>query len=152
MNISPLDIKQKQFKLELRGFDKNEVDSFLEEITTEMEKLVRENEFLKEEKANLDALVLDYRQSEKSLRDALMSANKMAEDMKSASERDYQLKIKEAEMQAEKIIMGARQQLAKIEAEIAEMNRIKERFALKIKGVIEDHLKMLSYEERQEGR
>jgi cell division initiation protein len=152
VNISPLDIKQKQFKLELRGFDKNEVDSFLEEITTEMEKLVRENEFLKDEKANLDALVLDYRQSEKSLRDALMSANKMAEDMKSASERDYQLKIKEAEMQAEKIIMGARQQLAKIEAEIAEMNRIKERFALKIKGVIEDHLKMLSYEERQEGR
>jgi cell division initiation protein len=152
VNISPLDIKQKQFKLELRGFDKNEVDSFLEEITTEMEKLVRENEFLKEEKANLDALVLDYRQSEKSLRDALMSANKMAEDMKSASERDYQLKIKEAEMQAEKIIMSARQQLAKIEAEIAEMNRIKERFALKIKGVIEDHLKMLSYEERQEGR
>jgi cell division initiation protein len=152
MNISPLDIKQKQFKLEFRGFDKNEVDGFLEEITAEMEKLVRENEFLREEKANLDALVQDYRQSEKSLRDALMSANKLAEEMRSASERDYQLKIKEAEMQAEKIIMGARQQLAKLENEIAEMNRIKERFALKIKGVIEDHLKMLSYEERQEGR
>lgn len=152
MNISPLDIKQKQFKLEFRGFDKNEVDGFLEEITTEMEELVRENETLKEEKANLDALVMDYRQSEKSLRDTLMAANKMAEDMKSASERDYQMKVKEAEMQAEKIIMGARQQLAKIEAEIAEMNRIKERFALKIRGVIEDHLKMLSYEQRQEGR
>ena len=152
MNISPLDIKQKQFKLEFRGFDKNEVDSFLEEITTEMENLVRENEALKEEKEKLEAQVADYRQSEKGLRDTLMTANKMVEDMKSASERDSQMKIKEAEMQAEKIVMEARQQLAKVEAEIAEMNRIKERFNLKIKGVIEDHLKMLSYEERQEGR
>ena len=152
MNISPLDIKQKQFKLEFRGFDKNEVDGFLEEITSEMEDLVRENETLREEKANLDAQVIDYRMSEKSLRDTLMAANKMAEDMKSASERDSQMKIKEAEMQAEKIVMEARQQLAKIEAEIAEMNRIKERFNLKIRGVIEDHLKMLSYEERQEGK
>ena len=152
MNISPLDIKQKQFKLEFRGFDKNEVDSFLEEITTEMENLVRENEALKEEKEKLEAQVLDYRQSEKGLRDTLLTANKMVEDMKSASERDSQMKIKEAEMQAEKIVMEARKQLARVEAEISEMNRIKERFNLKIRGVIEDHLKMLSYEERQEGK
>ncbi len=152
MNISPLDIKQKQFKLEFRGFDKNEVDSFLEEVTTEMENLVRENEMLKEEKATLEALVADYRQSEKSLRDTLMAANKMAEDMKTASERDSQMRLKEAEMEAEKIVMGARKELEKVEGEIAELNRIKERFNMKIRGVIEDHLKMLSYEERQEGR
>lgn len=152
MNISPLDIKKKQFKLKFRGFDITEVDAFLEEVTAEFETLARENEALKEERAALAAQVAEYRESEKSLRNTLMAAQKMAEEMRIASERESELKIKEAELQADKILGDARLKLAKTDEEIVELGRIKERFALKIKGVIEDHLKMLSYEEGQEGR
>jgi cell division initiation protein len=152
LNISPLDIKKKQFKLKFRGFDITEVDAFLEEVTAEFETLARENEALKEERTALAAQVAECRENEKSLRDTLIAAQKMADEMRAAAEREVELKIKEAELEAEKILADADRRLAKTDEEIAELGRIRERFTLKIKGVIEDHLKMLSYEEQQEGR
>lgn len=150
MNLTTLDIKQKQFKMRFRGFDMREVDSFLEEITSEMEAMLREMDTLKDDKASLEAQVASYRDSEKALRDTLMAAQKMAEDMKAASHRDAELKVKEAELQAENILNGARTELAKVDEEMAELKRIKKRFSLKLRGVIEDHLKMLAYEDREE--
>ncbi|HEY3348094.1 MAG TPA: DivIVA domain-containing protein [Nitrospirota bacterium] len=152
MNLSPLDIKQKQFKLKFRGFDMAEVDSFLEEVTEEFEAVIRENEALKEDKASLEAQVSHYRGSEKDLRDTLMSAQKISEEMKLSAEKEARLRLKEAEMDAEKMLREAQHKLGKMQEEISELQRIKERFTLKVKGVIEDHLKMLSYEDQQEGR
>lgn len=151
MDITPLDIKQKQFKLKFRGFDIDEVDAFLEEATEAMEALIREREALKEEKAALEERVEACAQSEKGLRDTLVAAQKMAGDLKEAAEKEARLKIKEAEMEADRLLQSARRELAKTHEEIAELKRIKERFAMKIRGVIQDHLKMLEYDERQSG-
>ena len=151
VNISPIDIKQKQFALKFRGFDVKEVDGFLNEVTDEMESLIRENETLKEAKATLEGQLMEYKETEKNLRDTLMAAQRMADDMKSSSLRESDLKIKEAELEADRILRTARHELSKTEEEIEELRRIKERFKLKIKGVVEDHLKMIMYEDKQEG-
>ncbi len=149
MNITPLDIKQKQFKLKFRGFDIQEVDGFLEEVTAEMESMLKENEFLKDQNATMEAQLAEFKLTEQSLRNTLISAQKMAEEMKTSSLRDANLKVKEAELEAERILRDARLALAKATEEINELKRIRERFSIKIRGVIEDHLKMLSYDERQ---
>lgn len=151
MNVTPLDIKQKQFKLGFRGFDIKEVDGFLEEITETLEELIRDREELKEAKAKLESQVEMYQQSERGLRDTLVAAQQMTGEMKASAEKEAQMKVREAEMEAEQILRTARGELARTQEEIAELKRIRERFKLKIKGVIEDHLKMLSYEDRQTG-
>jgi len=151
MNVTPLDIKQKQFKLGFRGFDITEVDGFLEEVTEAMEELIRERESLKEEKAKLEEQVQMYQQSERGLRDALVAAQQMSGEIKAAAEKEAKMKLREAEMEAENIIRKARAELTHTQEEIAELKRIRERFKMKIRGVIEDHLKMISYEERQMG-
>ena len=150
MNITPLDIRQKQFSTGFRGFNITEVDNFLEEVTSEMEALIRENETLKEQSASLEAQVAEFRQTEKSLRDTLMAAQKMSDDLKASAEKEARFKMKEAEMEAEKILRDARARLARTEEEITELNRIKERFRLKVRGLIEDHLKMLAYDQEDE--
>jgi cell division initiation protein len=149
MNITPLDIKQKQFRLKFRGFDMTEVDSFLEDVTAEMETLMRENDQLRTENIALEAALSGYKETEKNLRDTLMAAQKISEEMRLGTEKEAALRLKQAEMDAEELMRKSRQELAKLEQEITELNRIKGRFALKIKGVIEDHLKMLNYEEKQ---
>jgi cell division initiation protein len=151
MNITPLDIKQKQFRLKFRGFDMAEVDSFLEDVTAEMEALMRENDQLRTENIALEAALSEYKETEKTLRDTLMAAQRISEEMRLGTEKEAALKLRQAEMDAEELMRKSRQELAKLEQEITELNRIKERFALKIKGVIEDHLKMLNYDERQGG-
>lgn len=150
MNITPLDIRQKQFKLKFRGFDMREVDSFLEEVTEQLESLIRENEGLKEQIASADARLTEFMETERELRNTLMAATKMAEEMRMASEREAELKLKAAELDAERMMADARKSLAKTQNDIEELRRIKERFSVKLKGLIEDHLKMIVYEERQE--
>ena len=152
MNITPLDIRQKQFKLEFRGFDKTEVDNFLEEVTQEIETLMRENESLRDTKAQLETRVSEFRENEKTLRDTLFAAQKITDEMKASSDREAQMLVKQAEMDADKLIKNAKNQLAKIEEEITELGRIKERFKIKLKGLVEEHLKMLDYEEKMEGK
>ena len=151
MNVTPLDIKQKQFKLGFRGFDINEVDSFLEEVTESLEELIREREALREDKARLEEQITMYQQNERGLRDTLVAAQQMSGDMKASAEKEAKMKLREAEMEAENILRRARAELTKTQEEIAELKRIRERFKMKIRGVIEDHLKMISYEERQMG-
>lgn len=151
MNVTPLDIKQKQFSLKFRGFDMNEVDSFLEEVTAEMEALLRENDQLRDENKAMQAALAGFKETEKNLRDTLMAAQKISEDMRASTEKEAALRLKQAELDADEVMRKARQELAKAEQEIGELNRIKERFKLKIKGVIEDHLKMLDYDEKQDG-
>jgi cell division initiation protein len=150
VEISPQDIKQKQFKVKFRGFDMADVDSFLEEITEQMETLLREKEAAEDENARLKERVEEYKANEKSLRDTLMAAQKITEDMKESARKEAELRLKDAETEVDKMLNDARRKLASLQEEISEMNRIKERFALKVRGLIEDHLRMLNYEEREE--
>jgi len=150
MGITPLDIRQKQFTLRLfRGLDPSEVDAFLEDVTESFEAALKENEAQRERIASLEAEVASYKSSERSLKDTLMAAQKMSEDMKGAADREAKLKLKEAELETEKLLRNANVELGRTREEIAELKRIKERFSMRVRGIIEEHLKMLEYESRQ---
>jgi len=150
MGITPLDIRQKQFTLKLfRGLDPSEVDAFLEDVTDSFEAALKENEAQRERIAALEAEVASYRNSERSLKDTLVAAQKMAEDMKGSADREANLKLKEAELEAEKLLRESNRELGRTREQIAELKRIKERFTVRVKGVIEEHMKMLDFESRQ---
>jgi cell division initiation protein len=61
MRITPLDIQQKQFPVKFRGFDEEEVDSFLELVREEMEELLRDNASLREESKKYEKQVKEYK-------------------------------------------------------------------------------------------
>jgi cell division initiation protein len=47
MRITPLEIRQKNFEKKLRGYDKDEVNAFLQTMSAEWERMVDENKELK---------------------------------------------------------------------------------------------------------
>jgi len=76
MRITPLDIQQKQFATRFRGFDMEEVDSFLELIREELEELLRENANLREEARRFEKQLKEYKNIEMTLRDTLVKTRK----------------------------------------------------------------------------
>src|SRR5208283_3302811 len=74
MRLTPLDIQQKQFPMRFRGFDVDEVYSFLELVREELEELLRENGSLKEQLARADEQLQEFRHMESTLRETLMTA------------------------------------------------------------------------------
>ncbi|MEW6002991.1 MAG: DivIVA domain-containing protein [Nitrospirota bacterium] len=155
MRITPLDIQQKQFPTRFRGFDVEEVYSFLEIIREEMEDLLRENASLKESVHRLENQIKEYRDMETTLRETLMTAQQMVEDYKANAKREAELIIKDAELKAETIIRESQEKVIKIHEDIVDLKGIRRHFKEEVKRLIENHLKMLEFDserEEEEGR
>jgi cell division initiation protein len=151
MRITPLDIQQKQFPMRLRGFDVDEVYSFLELIREELEELLRENASLKEQLRRADGQLQEYKNMEVTLRETLMTAQQMVEDYKTNARKEAELILKEAEIRADTMIKAAQEKVVKIHEDIVDLKGIRRHFKEEIKRLIDSHLKMLEFDKEREG-
>jgi cell division initiation protein len=150
MRITPLDIQQKQFRMKFRGFDVEEVYAFLEIVREEMEDLLRENANLKENIQRADNQIREYRDMETTLRETLMTAQQMVEDYKTNTRREAELLVREAETRADSIIREAHEKVIKIHEDITDMKGIRRHFKEELRRLVENHLKMLEFDDRRE--
>lgn len=151
MRITPLDIQQKQFPMSFRGFNVDEVYSFMELIREEMEELIRENTSLKEQLRRADEQLQEFKGMETTLRETLLTAQQMVEDYKANARKEAELLIKEAELNAERILKEANERMVKIHEDIVDLKGIRRHFKEEIKRLIDSHLRMLEFDKEREG-
>jgi cell division initiation protein len=149
VKITPLDIQQQQFKEKLfRGLNPDDVDSFLQAVAQEMESLIRENTLLRDQTLKMAAESEVLTQREKDLRDTLLAAQKITEEMKINAQKEADLIVAEAEVRAERILADAENKLVELKNDIQELRRQKIQFEASFRSLLESHNKMLSvYEE-----
>ncbi len=115
---TPLDVRQAKFSTSMRGYERAEVNAFLLEAADGYEQATRENERLRQEVARLEASLSQYRELESALKGALMSAQKVSDDMKETASLDAARIIREAEGRAELITQKAQAALEDVQREI----------------------------------
>ena len=115
---TPLDVRQAKFSTSMRGYERAEVNAFLLEAADGYEQAMRENERLRQEVARLEASLSQYRELEGALKGALMSAQKVSDDMKETASLDAARIIREAEGRAELITQKAQAALEDVQREI----------------------------------
>mgnify|MGYP002858200679 CR=1 FL=1 len=86
--LTPLDIQNHEFKKSFRGYNENEVDEFLDRIVADYEKVLRENEKLKERAGAHEKEITHYRGLEQNLQDTLIVAQKTAEDVLNSARKN----------------------------------------------------------------
>ncbi len=150
MRITPLDIQQKQFPVKFRGFDEEEVDSFLEIVREEMEELLRDNASLREEIKKSEKQLKEYRNIESTLRDTLLATQQMVEEYKNNAIKDAELIRKEAELHAEEIIKDAQEKVVKIHEDITDLKGVRRHFKEELRRLIESHLSMMEFDKERE--
>jgi len=122
MRITPIDIQEQKFKIVFRGYDKAEVDAFLDTVATEMEDLLRENSFIKEEIDRLNKEVERLMAMEDTLKDTIISAQKMSEDFKETARREAENIVAEARVRAEKILFDAERRVSELTSELVKVS------------------------------
>jgi cell division initiation protein len=150
MRITPLDIQQKQFPMKFRGFDIEEVYSFLEIIREEMEDLLRENASVKENVQRLENQIKEYRDMETTLRETLLTAQQLVEDYKTNARKEAELVVREAELKADSVLKEAQEKVIKIHEDIVDLKGIRRHFKEEIKRMVESHMKMLEFDKERE--
>ena len=105
MRITPMDIRQQQFTVRMfRGFDVQEVDTFLEDVAQDYEALIKENALLKEQLQMLEDAPRGLEDREKVLQQTLVTTQQVAEEMKEGARREAALILREAELEGEKLL------------------------------------------------
>jgi len=102
--ITPLDIENKKFSKQMvNGYNVNEVDEFLDELTTEYEKLYKENASLKSSAEELNNDVGQYKNIEATLQNTLVIAQKTADEIQTVAKGQAEQIVKEAELKAKSV-------------------------------------------------
>jgi len=143
MEFSPLEITQREFGRKMRGLDPDEVHTFLEQIAEEMTRLLQQNTDQVSLIQRLEAQVKGHQEREDALRNTLVTAQKMTEEIKGNAKREAELIMKEAELRAEKLLDQAHQKLAQVQAEIAELRRQRDVFGAKLRSHLKTHQDLL---------
>jgi len=150
MRITPLDIQQKQFSNRFRGFDMEEVDSFLELIREEMEELLRENANLREESRRYEKQLKEYKNIETTLKDTLISTQQMVEEYRNNAKKESELILKETELKAEDILREAQDKIVKIHEDITDLKGVRRHFKEELRRLVESHLRMMEFDKERE--
>ena len=101
--ITPQDIREKVFERAVRGYDMEMVDEFLDEIAADYTALVKENNSLKSKMRVLVEKIEEYRQTEDSMRLALLSAQKMGAQIESEAKERAEKLVSEAQTKADNL-------------------------------------------------
>jgi len=140
------DKQKREFGRRFWGYSTQEVDTYLEQLGEQMENLRQENQQLRQELAELKGELKDYRGRESTLEATLTQTREVAEEIKANAEREAQLLIAEAELQAEKILGQTHNRLAQIHDDISELKRQRAQFEVRLRSLVEAHLKLLDVE------
>ena len=118
MNVSPLDLRQQKFRTAFRGLDPVEVSSFLLAVADDYEQALRETDRLRQDVARLEMVVRGHVEQEKSLQNTLITAQKLADEIKAHAEHEAQRIFREAEGRTELLLDNAQARLDAVQREI----------------------------------
>ncbi len=143
MKITPLDIQQKRFASAFRGYDREEVEAFLSLTALAFEDLVKELHGLREDLQRRDEEIAAHRDLERALQETLVTAQKASDEIRESARKEGEIAIGEAELQADKIVQGARQRFLRIVDDIHELKRLRVQFESQVRSLVESHAKLL---------
>ena len=143
MRITPIDIQQQQFRSRLMGYDKAGVDQFLELVSAELERLLRQSQDLQEELAKHRSALAEMREREATLKETLLTTQKLTDELKANARREAELLLADAEMRAEKLLRNADERRLHLLDEIHEIRRQKIDFETSLRSLLEKHVRML---------
>ena len=148
MKIAPIDIRQQRFAVKFRGFDPQEVDSFLEMVADELEEISRENGRLKEELKRLQREIEDLRVTESEIKKTLLAAQTLKEDISANARKEAELIVRDAQAKATDIIGSTKSAASEVRDELSFLLRRKKQVILNMRSMFETHLRMLEAEEK----
>lgn len=121
MRIAPLDLRQPRFRRTMRGFDPTEVVAFLTEAADDYEHALREIDRLRRDLEHMETLLAEHREREASLRNTLLTAQRLADDMREAAQNEAKMIVREAQGRADLVLQKAQGRVDEIERDISEM-------------------------------
>lgn len=146
MKFSAVNIRNQQFSVSFRGYDKDEVKLFLEKLADEYEKLDNELESLKKENEKNIAELTGYRNTEKNLQSTLLKARDTSVKAIEAAKKQAAAIVREAEIKSAQLIGSARQNADEMRSTVIKLREEKNLIVAKLKAFVQSQSRLLDFE------
>lgn len=143
MAITPVDLRNATFEKKLRGYNPLDVDALINEAAGEIERLINLNSDLQRQVLSLEDKLATFQNLEKSLQEALVTAQQAAEERKRTADRAAEVQIRETEAACTELRQRAHKEVETMRFELASLKMQKVRFTAELKSLIEAHQKLL---------
>lgn len=139
-HLTPLDVRRYEFGRALRGYDPERVDQFRDQVADEMERLIRANQELEAKARSLHDQLKSFRERETGINEALVTAQQLRSEMQKQAERETQLILREAQVQAEGLLANAQNDIRRVEDELAALERFRRNYLAQLRVFVERQL------------
>jgi DivIVA domain-containing protein len=158
-HLTPVDVRRFEFGTQMRGYDKARVDQFREQVADELERQARINQELEAKARGFHEQLRAFRERDKALNDALISAQQMRQETKAQAEKEGELIVREANSEADKqiraakaeadaLVEGARVEVRKLERQVDALERMRRSYVIQMKKMAEQQLAELEAAEK----
>lgn len=142
--LTPVDIENKEFAKAFRGYDVYEVEEFMKALVADYEKLYRENGELKEKNAMLNEAIGNYKGMEETMQNAILVAQRTAEDIKQNAYERSETIVKDAERRAAETVNTANHAISGLEKTYLGMQREMSGFKAKMSALLSTYMQLLN--------
>jgi cell division initiation protein len=143
MRLTALDIREQQFRRVMRGFDPDEVVTFLGAVASEYELLVAENRDLRQRLLDLEHQIAEFQNMEKALRDTLLTAERVTVETRENAQKEAALILREAEMTAQQATSGISAEILQKRRELSELRQRKKDYLFSVRALAQSHLQSI---------
>ncbi|HVA33382.1 MAG TPA: DivIVA domain-containing protein [Candidatus Baltobacteraceae bacterium] len=141
--ITPIDIQHKSFKKALQGYDRSEVDGFLDEIIETLEDEAQHRAALEAEVADLKERISHFKAMEESLHNTLVLAQRTADEVKASAHKEADLIREQARLAAEREIASYNDTISEVRREHQRAVEASEKARSELRSLLMTHLSLL---------
>ena len=143
-HLTPLDVRRYEFGRKVRGYDPERVDQFREQVAEGLELLTRLNQELEQKARGFHDQLKSFKERDKALNDALVSAQQLRSEIGAQAEREAGLVIREAQAEAERVLSTAQSDIRRVEDELAALERFRRSYLTQLRVFVERQLAEIS--------
>jgi cell division initiation protein len=144
MRITPLDVRKQEFRRVVRGVDADEVHAFLATVADEYEAVLTDNKHLREKVMELDEKVGEYRTMERTLRDTLLTAERVMTEARQNARKEAELILRDAQLRASQATNNIEQRVDALRAQIRELRGQRDAFLARMQSLAEAQVGLVS--------
>jgi cell division initiation protein len=143
MRITPLDVRKQEFRRSVRGFDCDEVRAFMATLADEYEIVLVDNKQIREKVMLQEEKITEYKSMERTLRDTLMTAEKLMQETRENANKESDLIIRDAKLKATQILQECRLRTEELRREIEGLRKEKENYLGRFKSLAESQIQFI---------
>ncbi len=149
MEITPNDIKAREFARVMRGYDSTEVSAFLEQVAGEYAALIKDRNEMERQLQDLEKELKGYRDLDRNIRDSLVNAQGSAGNIREDARKEAELIVREAEVKAEELITATRSRLEGMKNDLEMLRLERKAYLKKFRHLIDSQLELLEVLSRE---